>query len=65
MNFDYVKYLEDFIYKDTSYARYKDPIDDAYFDEVDYYSIKLCLAIDKLLQENKEMKRKLEEKEND
>lgn len=59
MNFDYVEFLKDYIKRDNSYQRYLDATDESYFDEYDYFCIKLCSSIDKILEENQIMKYEL------
>lgn len=66
MNFDYREFLKDYIKNDNPYQRYLDATDDSYFDEYDYFCIKLCMSIDKLLEENQILSYKVKEiEEND
>lgn len=55
MNFDYIEFLKDFIKNNNPYQRFLDATDNSYFDESDYYSIKFCSAIDKVLEDNQKM----------
>lgn len=56
MNFDYVEFLKDYVRTNSAYERYIDMTDNSYFDEVDYISIKLCLSIVALLEDNQKMR---------